>query len=144
MELSIINIESISKFKTFQHIYTDFIFPCAKFVTKSYRCNRIWLKNRTWLTYSPSKDTLFWLSCLLFGNVKKLNLASTSLKYWVLALSPKLGDHRNKQYKEAVEKCHDLVKTMKDLLWALMRKWTVWKPGKSRKTEVEFEFWWNV
>ena len=41
-------------------------------------------------------------------------MASTSLKYWVLALSPKLGDHRNKQYKEAAEKCHDFVKTMKD------------------------------
>ena len=114
MELSIISIERLSKFRTFQHIYTDFIFHCGKFVTKSYCCNRIWLKNRNWLKYSPSKYTLFWLPRLVFGNVKKLNLASTSLKYWISALNPKLEDHRNKQYKEAVEKCHDFVKTMKD------------------------------
>ena len=71
-------------------------------------------KNRTWLTYSPSKDALFCLKCLLFGDLKKSNLASTGLKYWVSA-SSQLGDHENKWYKEAVDKCHDFIETMKDL-----------------------------
>ena len=70
-------------------------------------------KNRTWLTYSPSKYALFCLKCLLFGGLKKSNLASTGLKYWVSA-SSKLGDHENKRHREAVDKCHDFIKTMKD------------------------------
>ena len=53
------------------------------------------------------------LLCLLFGSLKKWNLASTGLKYWVSA-SSKLGDHENKWHKEAVDKCHDFIKTVKD------------------------------
>ena len=82
---------SLSKFEKFKLIenvwkpHEDFKFPTLEFtkqegVTKSYYCKWIWLKNRTWLTYSPSKDALFCLSCLLFGSLKKSNLASTGLK----------------------------------------------------------------
>ena len=45
------------------------------------------LKNRTWLTDSPSKDALFCLLYVLFESVKKSNVASTGLKCWVLACS---------------------------------------------------------
>ena len=41
-------------------------------------------------------------------------MASTGLKYWVSA-SSRLGDHENKWHKEAVDKCHDFIETMKDL-----------------------------
>ena len=115
------SLNKSEKFKLIENVWKsheDFKFPTSEFtnqegVTKSYCCKWIWLKNRTSLTYSPSKDALFCLPCLLFGSLKKLNLASTGLKYWVSA-SSKLGDHENKRHKEAVDKCHDFVKTMKD------------------------------
>ena len=53
------------------------------------------------------------ITLLLFGSLKKSNLASTGLKYWVPANS-KLRDPENKRHKEAAYKCHNFVKTMKD------------------------------
>ena len=96
-------IKKVRKFKLIENVWiphADFKFSTSEFtnqdgVTKSYCCQWIWLKNRTWLTYSPSKDSLFYLRCLLFGSLKKVNLASTGLKYWVSANS-ELGNHANK------------------------------------------------
>ena len=67
-------------------------FPMSEFtnqegVAKLLCCKWVCLKNRTWLTYSPSKDVLFCLLYVLFESVKKSNLASTGLKCWVLACS---------------------------------------------------------
>ena len=97
------SLKKSEKFKLIENVWiphADFKFSSSEFtnqdgVTKSYCCQWIWLKNRTWLTYSPSKDSLFYLRCLLFGSLKKVNLASTGLRYWDSANS-ELGNHANK------------------------------------------------
>ena len=75
------SLSKSEKFKLIENVWKpheDFKFPTftkQEGVTKSYYCKWIWLKNRTWLTYSPSKDALF-----CFGSLKKSKLASTGLK----------------------------------------------------------------
>ena len=107
--------------------HEDFKFPTSEFsnqegVTKSYCCKWIWLKNRTWLTYSPSKDALFCLPCLLFGSLKKSNLASTGLKYWVSASWEimRIGGTKKQLISVMI-----LSRQWKILPGVLMWKWTV-------------------
>ena len=99
------SLNNSKKFKLIENVWKphdDFKFLTSAFtnqegVMNSFCCKWIWLKNRTWLTYSPSKNALFCLSYLLFASLKKSNLASTGLKYWVSA-SSKLEDHENKRH----------------------------------------------
>ena len=90
-------------------------FPKSVCGTRTESCKIEWLKKYDWLVYSPQRDALFCLPCLLVSDDRSCksdtNLIGEGLKYWRSA-STKLKAHDTKHKSKLVQYTQlvDLVK----------------------------------